>query len=225
MTTHVKRNAAVTARIDTSSPRPPAAVTEEAHDMTYGFVVPGLIAVHTDAPSEAAARHTLAAAAAHTIDLHDTYLQVGGVTITGLDLVPVAAKIDAIDDIRFDNALPDADFHISDIARVAARVLGNGWEASAGAYAVVGYLHNTTRGTGIYTLSVVEDTLQLQHEGSSDPCSEFDGNDLPTLGKAVAAAVLDDLSRSGHCGQSTTDGAGNDGECRMRRTHCPRQSS
>ncbi|WP_086731606.1 hypothetical protein, partial [Streptomyces carpinensis] len=128
-------------------------------------------------------------------------------------LVPAAAKLDKIDDTLIDDSLPDADFHTSDIARVAARILGGGWNASAGAYAVTGYLKNNTRGTGTYTLSVVKNSLQPQHERWDNPCAEFDGNDLPTLGEAVAAAVLDDLCRNDDCGESTADGEGYDGEC------------
>ncbi|MFB6984587.1 hypothetical protein [Streptomyces sp. NPDC056304] len=43
---------------------------------------------------------------------------------------------------------------------------------------------------------MVEGDLQLQHEESAEPCAEFDGNDLPTLGEAVATAVLDDLRQN-----------------------------
>ncbi|MGW0889372.1 hypothetical protein ACWDYA_14595, partial [Micrococcus luteus] len=46
----------------------------------------------------------------------------------------------------------------------------------------------------------------LQHERSADPCAEFDGNDLPTLGQAIADALLDDLCRNEDCGDSTSDG-------------------
>ncbi|MFJ9580886.1 hypothetical protein ACIRQF_31415 [Streptomyces sp. NPDC101191] len=187
--------------------------TDQAPDTAYALLVPGLITVYVNAPTEAAARNELALEGADTIDLHDPHPTVGRLTITALDLVPAAAKLDKIDDTLIDDSLPDADFHISDITRVAARILGDNWTASAGTYAVVGYLENKTRDTGIYTLSVVEGTLQLQHERSADPCAEFDGNDLPTLGQAVADALLDNLCRNQDCGESTSDGEGYDGEC------------
>src|SRR5690606_27707565 len=108
-------------------------------------------------------------------------------------------------------------FHISDITRVAARILNGpdstNWTASAGTHAVTGYLENKTRDTGIYTLSVVEGTLQLQHERWATPCAEFDGDDLPSLAEAVATAVLDDLCRNEDCGEFSADGEGYDGEC------------
>lgn len=179
----------------------------------YALLVPGLITVYITAPTEAAARDELALEGADTIELHDPHLTAGRLTITGLDLVPAAAKLDKVDDTLADDSLPDADFHISDIARVAARMLGGSWTATAGTYAVTGYLENKTRDTGTYTLSVVEDTLQLQHERGDNPCAEFDGNDLPTLAEAVATAVLDDLCRNEDCGESTADGEGYDGEC------------
>lgn len=231
MTTHVQRTPTVTARIDTSPPQLPTGPAEEAPastgtttpaapptrqpapDKTYALLVPGLITVYTDAPSETAAREELATEAANTIDLHDEHLTVGRLTITGLDLVPAAAKLDKIDDTLIDDSLPDADFHISDITRVAARILGKNWKPTAGAYAVVGHLKNPIRSTGTYTLSVVKGILQLQHDRRADPCARFDGNDLPTLAEAVADAILDDLCRNEHCGESTADGAGYDGEC------------
>ncbi|MFE5407098.1 hypothetical protein ACFQ9Z_38710 [Streptomyces sp. NPDC056580] len=182
-------------------------------DIAYAFLVPGLITLHTTAPTETAARQALAGDGATTIDLDDLHLTVGCLTITGLDLIPAAAKLDKIGDTLADDSLPDADFHISDIARVAARTLGRHWTATAGTYAVTGYLENNRRGTGIYTLSVVEGTLQLQHEQWPEPCAEFDGDHLTLLGEAVASAVLDDLCRNEDCGQSTADGEGRDGEC------------
>ncbi|MGW3361223.1 hypothetical protein ACWDFL_38645 [Streptomyces bungoensis] len=194
-----------------TSPAGPADQTPA--DTTYALLVPGLITVHTTAPTEAAARDALALEGANTIDLHDPHLTAGRLTITGLDLVPAAAKLDKIGDTLVDDSLPDADFHISDIARVAARTLGDHWTATAGTYAVTGYLENKTRNTGIYTLSVVEGTLQLQHEQWADPCAEFDGDNLTQLGEAVATAVLNDLCRNEDCGQSTADGEGHDGEC------------
>jgi len=249
MTTHVQHPPIVTARIDTSSPQPATGPAEQnpaptqtttpdtpqagqpAPDKTYALLVPGLITLYTDAPSEAKAREELALEAADTIELHDPHPTFGRLTITALDLVPAAAKLDKIDDTLLDDSLPDADFHISDIARVAARILnkdrqGQDWKASAGTYAVVGYLENKTRSTGTYTLSVVEGTLQLQHERWAEPCAEFDGNHLPTLGEAVATAVLDDLCRNEDCGESTADGEGYDGECgncadRTTRTESP----
>lgn len=187
--------------------------TDQAPDTAYALLVPGLITLYVNAPTEAAARNELALEGADTIDLHDPHPTVGRLTITALDLVPAAAKLDKINDTLIDDPLPDADFHISDIARVAARTLGDDWTASAGPYAVVGYLENKTRDTGIYTLSVVEGTLQLQHERWDTPCAEFDGNDLPTLGQAVTDALLDDLCRNEDCGESTGDGEGYDGEC------------
>ncbi|MGX4694459.1 hypothetical protein [Streptomyces sp. JNUCC 63] len=186
---------------------------EEAPSSTYALLVPGLITVYVTAPTEAAARNELALEGANTIELDDAHLTVGRLTITGLDLVPAAAKLDKVGDTLVDDSLPDADFHISDIARVAARILGDHWTATAGTYAVTGYLENKTRGTGTYTLSVVENTLQLQHERWDNPCAEFDGNDLPTLAEAVATAVLDDLCCNEDCGESTADGEGYDGEC------------
>ncbi|WP_435060303.1 hypothetical protein [Streptomyces sp. bgisy060] len=190
---------------------------DQAPDTEYALLVPGLITVYVNAPTEAAARHELALEGADTIELHDPHPTVGRLTITGLDLVPAAAKLDKIDDTLIDDSLPDADFHISDIARVAARIL-NGptfldWTSTPGPYAVTGYLENKTRHTGIYTLSVVEGTLQLQHERWATPCAEFDGDDLPTLAEAVATAILDDLCRNEDCGESTADGEGYDGEC------------
>ncbi|MFH0245905.1 hypothetical protein ACGRHY_26620 [Streptomyces sp. HK10] len=185
--------------------------TDQAPDTEYALLVPGLITVYVTAPTEAAAREALTLETADTIELHD--LTVGRLAITGLDLVPAAAKLDKIDDTLIDGSLPDADFHISDIARVATRTLGDNWTATAGTYAVTGYLENKTRRTGTYTLSVVEGTLQLQHERWADPCAEFDGNDLPTLAEAVATAILDDLCRNEDCGESTSDGEGYDGEC------------
>lgn len=182
----------------------------------YAFLVPGLITVYITAPSEAGAREQLAAEATNTIELHDPHLTAGHLTVTALDLVTAAAKLDKIGDTLVDDSLPDADFHISDIARVAARILNEhstGWEATAGTYAVTGYLKNETRDTGTYTLSVVEDTLQLQRADWADPCAKFDGDDLPTLAEAVATAILDDLCRNEDCGESTADGEGYDGEC------------
>ncbi|MYS33452.1 hypothetical protein K388_07335 [Streptomyces sp. KhCrAH-43] len=186
---------------------------DPAPDTEYVLLVPGLITVHITAPTEAAAREELALEGADTIELHDPHLGVGRLTVTGLDLVPAAAKLDQVDGTLVDDSLPDADFHISDIARAAARALGDNWTASAGTRAVVGYLENKTRSTGIYTLSVVEGTLQLQHERWADPCAEFDGDDLPTLAETVATAILDDLCRNEDCGESTADGEGYDGQC------------
>ncbi|MGC5266659.1 hypothetical protein ACPXCO_37230 [Streptomyces cyaneofuscatus] len=191
--------------------------TDQAPDTEYAFLVPGLITVYVNAPTEAAARNELALEGADTIELHDPHLTVDRLTITALDLVPASAKLDKINDTLIVDSLPDADFHISDIARVAVRILNESasthWTASAGTRAVVGYLENKTRETGIYTLSVVEGTLQLQHERWADPCAEFDGDDLPSLGEAVATAILDDLCRNEDCGESTADGEGYDSEC------------
>jgi hypothetical protein len=191
--------------------------TDQAPDTEYALLVPGLITVYVNAPTEAAARNELALEGADTIELHDPHPTVGRLTITALDLVPAAAKLDKIDDTLIDDSLPDADFHISDITRVAARILNDqgtlDWAATPGARAVTGYLQNKTRHTGIYTLSVVEGTLQLHHERWATPCAEFDGNDLPTLAEAVATAILDDLCRNEDCGESTADGEGYDGEC------------
>ncbi|MCQ1582741.1 hypothetical protein [Streptomyces parvus] len=188
--------------------------TDQALDTEYALLVPGLITVYVTALTEAAAREALALETADTIELHD--LTVGRLAITALDLVPAAAKLDKVDGTLIDDSLPDADFHISDIARVAARILNGpdstNWTASAGTHAVTGYLENKTRDTGIYTLSVVEGTLQLQHERWATPCAEFDGDDLPSLAEAVATAVLDDLCRNEDCGESTADGEGYDGE-------------
>ncbi|MFE5407102.1 hypothetical protein ACFQ9Z_38730 [Streptomyces sp. NPDC056580] len=89
-------------------------------NIAYAFLVPGLITLHTTAPTETAARQALAGDGADTIDLHDLHLTVGRLTITGLDLLPAAAKLDKIGDTLVDDSLPDVDFHISDIARVAA---------------------------------------------------------------------------------------------------------
>ncbi|MFC8019069.1 hypothetical protein [[Kitasatospora] papulosa] len=189
--------------------------TDQAPDTEYALLVPGLITVYVNAPTEAAAREALALETADTIELHD--LTVGRLTITALDLVPAAAKLDKVDGTLIDDSLPDADFHISDITRVAARIL-NGptfldWTSTPGPRAVTGYLQNKTRDTGIYTLSVVEGTLQLQHERWATPCAEFDGDELPSLAEAVATAVLDDLCRNENCGESTADGEGYDSEC------------
>ncbi|MEU3639932.1 hypothetical protein AB0H23_27410 [Streptomyces albogriseolus] len=189
------------------TPAAPASGTQ------YTLLVPGLITINITAPTETAARNELALEGADTIDLHDLHLTVGRLTITGLDLVPAAAKLDKAGDTLIDDSLPDADFHISDIARVAARILGDNWTATAGTYAVTGHLQNKTRDTGTYTLSVVEGTLQLQHERWADPRAELDGHDLPTLAEAAATAILDDLCRNEHCGHSTADGEGYDGEC------------
>jgi len=189
--------------------------TDQAPDTEYALLVPGLITVYVTAPTEAAAREALALETADTSELHD--LTVGRLAITALDLVPAAAKLDKVDGTLIDDSLPDAAFHISDITRVAARILNGpdstNWTASAGTHAVTGYLENKTRDTGIYTLSVVEGTLQLQHERWATPCAEFDGDDLPSLAEAVATAVLDDLCRNEDCGESTADGEGYDGEC------------
>lgn len=179
----------------------------------YTLLVPGLITLCVTAPTEGAARDELAREGADTIELSAPHPVAGRLTIRGLDLVPAAAKLDKVNDTAVDDSFPDADFHISDIARVAARILGADWESSAGTYAVTGYLENKARGTGIYTLSVVEDTLQLQHERGDSPCAEFDGNDLPTLAEAVATAILNRLCRNEECGESTTDAEGHDGEC------------
>ncbi|MGW3333104.1 hypothetical protein ACWDF9_21470 [Streptomyces rubiginosohelvolus] len=190
---------------------------DPAPDTEYVLLVPGLITVHITAPTEAAAREELALEGADTIELHDPHLGVGSLTVTGLDLVPAAAKLDQIDGDLVDGSLPDADFHISDITRVAARIL-NGptfldWTSTPGPHAVTGYLENKTRDTGIYTLSVAEGTLQLQHERWDYPCFELDGDDLLTLAEAVATLVLDDLCRNTDCGESTADNEGYDGEC------------
>ncbi|MEU1466091.1 hypothetical protein ABZ467_36800 [Streptomyces sp. NPDC005727] len=217
VTSHTQHGPADTAPADTSHAQHAPAVTGPAGQTpahtTYALLVPGLITLHTTAPTEAAAREALAGDGAHTIDLHDPHLTVGLLTITGLHLIPAAAKLDKIGDTLVDDSLPDTDFHISDIARVAARTLGTNWTATAGTYAVTGYLQNKTRATGIYTLSVVEDTLQLQHEQWAEPCAEFDGDNLTLLGEAVATAVLNDLCCNKECGASTADGEGSEGEC------------
>ncbi|MGW4179365.1 hypothetical protein [Streptomyces rubiginosohelvolus] len=184
----------------------------------YAFLVPGWITVHITAPTEAAARQELALeGGSGTIELDDRPLTSGDLTVTGLDLVPDAAKLDKVDDTLIDGSLPDADFHISDIARVAARIL-NGpifrdWTSTPGPHAVTGHLENKTRNTGTYTLSVADGTLQLQHERWAYPCFELDGDDLLTLAEAVATTVLDDLCRNKDCGESTADNEGYDGEC------------
>ncbi|MEV7872493.1 hypothetical protein AB0P17_41745 [Streptomyces sp. NPDC088124] len=124
-------------------------------------------------------------------------------------------KLGKANDTFVDGSLPDADFHISDIAHVAARILNSegtlDWSAYPGPHAVTGYLENKSRDTGTYTLSVVEGTLQLQRDRSDTPCAEFDGNDLPTLAEAVATAILDNLCRNEDCGESTAGGEGYDG--------------
>ena len=48
----------------------------------------------------------------------------------------------------------------------------------------------------------------------ADPHARFHGDDLPTLGDAVAEAILGDLRHNEDCDQSTADGEGNDGQRR-----------
>ncbi|MGW1155976.1 hypothetical protein ACWD45_32430 [Streptomyces rubiginosohelvolus] len=186
-------------------------------DQEYAFLVPGWVTVYVNAPTEAAARDELALEGGDTIEFHDPHPTVGRLTITALDLVPAAAKLDQVDGTLIDGSLPDADFHISDIARVAARILNgpvfHDWTSTPGPHAVTGHLENKTRDTGTYTLSVADGTLQLQHERWAYPCFELDGDDLLTLAEAVATLVLDDLCRNTDCGESTADNEGYDGEC------------
>ncbi|MFI1701422.1 hypothetical protein ACH419_36455 [Streptomyces bobili] len=56
--------------------------TDQAPDTAYTLLVPGLITVYANAPTEAAVRNELALEGADTIDLHDPHPTVGRLTIT-----------------------------------------------------------------------------------------------------------------------------------------------
>ncbi|MFH8260537.1 hypothetical protein [Streptomyces roseolus] len=160
---------------------------------TYMFLVPGLITLYVTATTEATIRSELEQEGATTIELPTPHPTTGRLTITALDLTQAAAKLHQTDNTLTDDALPAPGFHLSDITRVAARALNDNWTTPAGAHAATDYLENKTRATGLYIFSAAQNTLQLQYQLSDTPCTEYDGNDLPSLAKVVANAVLNDL--------------------------------
>lgn len=163
---------------------------------TYQFLVPGLIAVSVPATSETEARELLEQKGRGTLELdHLGPLQVGGLAVHAIDLVPLAAKVDKVGEESTADSLPDADFSISDIARVAARLLGDGWTASAGAWPVSSDLSHAMTATH-YSLEVVEGTLQLFNDKYPDATATFEPTAfLGTIAAQVARAVQRDIER------------------------------
>lgn len=165
----------------------------------YSFIVPGHITVTTEAASEDAAREELWSGTTDTFDLAARPLTFGSLTVSALDLIAVAAKVDRVgEDVVTDCSLPDAAFHISDIARAAARMLtarmpGTEWTASAGAWAVTGHMEAPALRTGRYELAVVDGVLQLSHEELGRPFAAIRSHDiLHQVAEDVAQAVLVD---------------------------------
>ncbi|MFD7747816.1 hypothetical protein ACFV2V_25155 [Streptomyces sp. NPDC059698] len=177
----------------TPTPTEPISVPAAEPGTTYQFLVPGHIAVSVPATSEAEARELLEQKGRGTLELdHLGPLQVGGLAVHTIDLVPIAAQVDKAGEESTADSLP-ADFSISDIARVAARLLGDGWTASAGTWAVSGELSHEATATH-YTLEVVEGTLQLLNEKHDDTTATFKPTaSLGTIAAQVARAVQRDI--------------------------------
>ncbi|WP_327332905.1 hypothetical protein [Streptomyces anulatus] len=157
------------------------------------FIVPGHFTASVVAESDAEALELLAMDTGDTIDLSDFPIREGEVTITGLDLTPLAAKLDKVGDELVGNSMPDLDFSISDITRLAAEDLEGDWQHSPGAWGVSGDL---TSGDGefAYTLEVVGGTLRLIHRDHASPCAEFKfTHSLREIADKVIAVVLHDV--------------------------------
>ncbi|MEU3433078.1 hypothetical protein [Streptomyces sp. NPDC006863] len=161
--------------------------------VSYQFLAPGCITVSVLAASEDEAREMLIEESG-TIDLHEPIaVQGGALSISGMHMTPMIAKIDKIGGEPVGDSLPDADFSISDIARVVARDLENDWASSPGAGGVTGSLRSENAGFE-YTLEVVDGVLKLFHQHASCACAEFDVNDsIGEIAEQVTAAVLYDI--------------------------------
>ncbi|MFY0516078.1 hypothetical protein ACOMD4_37685 [Streptomyces anulatus] len=154
------------------------------------FIVPGHFTASVVAASDAEARELLATDTGDTIDLSDFPIREGAVTITGLDLTAHAAKPDKVGDELVGDSMPDMDFSISDITRLAAEGLEGDWQHSPGAWGVSGDL--TSRDCQFaYVLEVVGGTLRLIHRGYASPCAEFEfTHSLREIADKVIAVVL-----------------------------------
>ncbi|MGW6588410.1 hypothetical protein [Streptomyces globisporus] len=161
--------------------------------VSYQFLAPGCITVSVLASSEGEAREMLIEESG-TIDLHEPLTVQGGtLSVSGMYLTPMIAKIDKVGDEPVGDSLPDADFSISDIARVVARELENDWTSTPGAGGVTGSLSSEKAGFE-YTLEVVDGVLKLFHQDYSCACAEFDVTDsIGEIAEQVTAAVLRDI--------------------------------
>ncbi|MFB7403305.1 hypothetical protein ACFCZR_24330 [Streptomyces rubiginosohelvolus] len=173
-----------------------APATAEPAATTYQFLVPGHITVSVPATSETEARNLLSDEGGDTLELDQVAPvkvgDLGDLSVHGIDLTPLAAKVDKIGEEIQDDSLPDADFSVSDIARVAARLLGDGWTSTCGAWAVSGGLSNDTM-SAFYTLEVRDGTLQLLNEEYADAVETFGETEfLGTIAAQVARAVEND---------------------------------
>ncbi|MFJ6889918.1 hypothetical protein ACIQRC_34435 [Streptomyces californicus] len=161
--------------------------------VSYQFLVPGYITVSVLAASENEARETLIEEGG-TIDLHEPIaVQGGALSIGGMHMTPLIAKIDKIGDEPVGGSLPDADFNVSDIARVVARKLENDWVSTPGAGGVTGSLSSENAGFE-YTLEMVDGVLRLFHQDACCACAQFDVNDpIGEIAEQVTDAVLRDI--------------------------------
>ncbi|MEU3708372.1 hypothetical protein AB0E82_39550 [Streptomyces anulatus] len=159
------------------------------------YLVPGHATASVLAGSDAEARELLAMNAGDTIELDDFPIREGEVTITGLDLTALAAKPDKVGDEIMANSLPDADFSVSDIARLAAEGLEGDWQSCAGSWGVSGDLTSDDAAFA-YTLEVVDGTLTLFNQDYATACAEFAPTHvLRDIADQVIAAVLHDIER------------------------------
>ncbi|WP_327332904.1 hypothetical protein [Streptomyces anulatus] len=157
------------------------------------FVVLGRITVSVVAESDAEARELLAVNTGDTIDLGGFPVREGEVTITGLDLLPLGAQPGRAGEGQVEGSLSDADYGISDIARVAAEELEGDWESSGSEWEESATLTSGDADFG-YFLEVVEGRLGLFHQDASCACAWFrSGDSLRVIVDGVVAAVLCDI--------------------------------
>ncbi|MFD5342246.1 hypothetical protein ACFWJY_00365 [Streptomyces anulatus] len=171
--------------------RPAAAAVETVR---YQFLVPAHVTASVQATSEAEARKLLTDESSTSIELDQPApLRSGALSITRLDMIPPAAKVDMIGDEPVDGSLPDAAFAVSDIARVAARNLEGDWESEAGAGGVSAQLTSEEAGFG-YSLEMIEGALSLFHQDAFCACARFELTDsLSEMADRVADAVNRDV--------------------------------
>ncbi|MFI1532127.1 hypothetical protein [Streptomyces griseus] len=165
--------------------------TVEPAATSYQFLVPGHVTVSVPATSETEARELLEMEGRDTLELdHLGPVEIGDLSVHGIDLTPLAAKVDKIGEEITGRSLPDADYSVSDIARVAARLLGDGWTSTSGSWGASGGLANEAAGAR-YTLEILDGSLQLLSHG--DEVEMFEETEhLGTIAAQVAQAVKSD---------------------------------
>ncbi|MFH9606899.1 hypothetical protein [Streptomyces sp. NPDC017448] len=157
----------------------------------YCFVVPGTVTVRVSATSEANARELLEMEAGDSLEL-DTVapIQVGPLSIGTLDLVGPAAKVDSVGEELTNDSLPDADFSVSTIARVAVRSLPGTWDVCPGTLGVSASMSEGVIGAE-YVLEVVDGRLSLFDFVTSCSLAVIDDSaSLVEMAKEVADAIL-----------------------------------